>query len=429
MIVFDMIHAAQSESVCGLLVHLALVSLAGMYLYRTLDVRPELVGWRSIGLFLGPFFLLVATVGFWPWLQESVLIWLGFFLLSLPYLMDMPMRLTLSFSLMVIYQCTSILMYYVLAFALPLVYWAVNPFQVHPSIYICTAAGIALSSFLWGRLCRHHTLRSLTYRELGLFFISLLFILVLNIFTFRYLRIYNPLFDFIPSVIGYLLLFALFLLLTYRQGLASSRGMQKQTEIALSQLHADIISQQHVTNELLDAQHDFQRHLTLINQLLHDKQLPELEAYLQTLLTAAPIKITKRLTGNTYIDTVLSLAQQRAEEAHIKNHWHIQGDLPQKGYEDIALALSNLLDNAIFAAEKLPQALLTMQLSHRKGVLYLRITNSYLAPEQPSKRVGRGIPIAKNIFARYLGYIDVHQHPDLFEIEGLAYLDLSNTSL
>lgn len=114
------------------------------------------------------------------------------------------------------------------------------------------------------------------------------------------------------------------------------------------------------------------------------------------------------------------MKHQEALATGLNLDWMVAGSLPQENHDDLALALYNLLDNAIRASSLSSQGLLSLNLLIDQGVFYLSMSNSY--HPQGAKAKGRGQVIARAIFEDYQGYLELFPGEETYRIEAIAYI-------
>lgn len=207
MIDMRMFVGADPLSVGGLFLALLIIALGAAYVYADLDKKPLFSPVKALCFLLGYLFLLAEVVGFWSWPDIIFLYWMGFFLMSLPFAIDLPMRLTLSFSLVVIFVDLTLFLDHYLTFLLPPTFWVANPLAVPPLLYLAREGTVGFFIFFWGWIWRKNDLAMSTLGQQISLFLGLVAVLFVNIGTYRQVFVLNR------ETYSLVLLFSLSLLL------------------------------------------------------------------------------------------------------------------------------------------------------------------------------------------------------------------------
>ena len=125
--------------------------------------------------------------------------------------------------------------------------------------------------------------------------------------------------------------------------------LQRQTEIQLESIQSlrDSYAAQRATV------HDFNRHLSMLHELLYAKKTQEAEAYISQISCTVPTRIMAVKTGHPLVDTLFSRKYIIADEKGIDMDFTVN-DLTDLAMENghLVVLLSNLMDNAIEACER-----------------------------------------------------------------------------
>lgn len=126
-------------------------------------------------------------------------------------------------------------------------------------------------------------------------------------------------------------------------------------------------------------QHDMKNHTQSLAAILQDGRVEDAVSYLNEMSDF--IKTEKEVvsTGNADVDSILNYKLARALEGdiHIKTLVSIPETLPVKPF-DLNVILSNLLDNAIDAAEKCKEKRIRIVIRTEMNMLYVAVENTYL---------------------------------------------------
>ena len=123
--------------------------------------------------------------------------------------------------------------------------------------------------------------------------------------------------------------------------------------------------------------HEFRHHLQTLQTLLEENQISKAQEYLNTLRETQAVRVFSVRSGHSILDVVLNEKYQAAQEKNIAMQIQVN-DLSALSLPTDALVvlLSNLLDNAIEAAEQCPdhrEIQCTLQL---QDSFYLSVRNS-----------------------------------------------------
>jgi len=167
--------------------------------------------------------------------------------------------------------------------------------------------------------------------------------------------------------------------------------------------------------------HDIQNHLLVLHQLLKKEKISEAIGYLDKLETASASLSFPVHTGNAATDALLSSKLGVAVQKGIKITCSIL--IPRQNFisdMDWCIVISNAVDNAIKASEKLPEKGRPIGLSGtQKGNIYLlNVENNCLAgTTAPSE--GIGLSNIRAVLKKYNGSLDVEVSENIFKLNML----------
>ena len=141
-------------------------------------------------------------------------------------------------------------------------------------------------------------------------------------------------------------------------------------------------------------------------------------------------------SGNLEIDSVLNYMLQRAKE-ELKTV-NVKVLLPEdmRHFFDLNVLLGNLIENAIDAAKQTSRKYLTIDISLKKGILFIQIDNSYLPNEMLNKKTqkfqptatpakekhpGLGLKNVKRIIDAHNGSMEITKKDDVFSVKAMLY--------
>ena len=202
-----------------------------------------------------------------------------------------------------------------------------------------------------------------------------------------------------------------------------------RTELAVRSEHARL--QQDYVRATRERLHESRSHLALISHYLDQGEQGKLRAYLDNLLRGAG-GASHQYTGNPLVDAVLTDALARAEAAGTA----VELDAPPLpaalpyGDADLTSLLLNLLDNALEAAARLPEAAgrwVLLRVEQEGGGLRISCVNAAPPPsEEATSKAdkaahGFGLPLLRRIAGAYGGSVAVDRGPDCCRVTITLY--------
>lgn len=175
--------------------------------------------------------------------------------------------------------------------------------------------------------------------------------------------------------------------------------------------------------------HDLNNHLNLLWQLLDEGKIEEAKTYISDI--SEPIRHMQKVTwtGVDIIDVVLNSKIEIMQEKAIDYQMNVE--FPQNtgiSETDICTILSNLLDNAIEAVEKLPRQEIPVKITMRsiKKILFIQIENPCIETEVPEdglpetsktekEKHGWGLWNVSDIADKYQGTFQVESENGIFK--------------
>lgn len=168
--------------------------------------------------------------------------------------------------------------------------------------------------------------------------------------------------------------------------------------------------------------HDLKNHLLVLNRLTEQGELDPIREYLQSMYQETYASTGNIQTGNLTADALIDIKEQAAlaEGISLTCEMQLPKQLPLKDF-DLCIVLGNLLDNAIRAASRIPDAKerrLILRAGTVKRNLLLEIKNTVtdgadLLQFGPD-RYGTGLHNVKNIIERHNGTMAISCEASLF---------------
>lgn len=244
------------------------------------------------------------------------------------------------------------------------------------------------------------------------------------------------------TIVSIGLLIANFLMLYLYNLLLHSISQQYEMKMLKTQLQA-YANQLNVVlrgeEKIKALRHDIKHHLNELMLLANKHDVAEIQKYIDEMnsFLKNPNEIVS--SGNLEIDSVLNFMLQKAEK-ELKTV-DIKVMLPEKVRHsfDINVMLGNLLENAIKAAGKTENKYLSVHIKLKRGILKVKIENSFessyiLRKEQNrkdtilkttkpfTKQHGIGLKNVKKIVEKYNGTMAVTAQKGIFCVNLLLYM-------
>ena len=244
------------------------------------------------------------------------------------------------------------------------------------------------------------------------------------------------------TIVSIGLLIANFLMLYLYNLLLHSISQQYEMEMLKTQLQA-YANQLNVVlrgeEKIKALRHDIKHHLSELMLLANKHDVAEIQKYIDEMnsFLKNPNEIVS--SGNLEIDSVLNFMLQKAEK-ELKTV-DIKVMLPEKVRHsfDINVMLGNLLENAIDAAGKTENKYLSVHIKLKRGILKVKIENSFessctlcgkqnrkdtiLKTTKPfTEQHGIGLKNVKKIVEKYNGTMAVTAQKGIFCVNLLLYM-------
>ena len=244
------------------------------------------------------------------------------------------------------------------------------------------------------------------------------------------------------TIVSIGLLIANFLMLYLYNLLLHSISQQYEIEMLKTQLQA-YANQLNVVlrgeEKIKALRHDIKHHLSELMLLANKHDVAEIQKYIDEMNSFLKNPNEIVASGNLEIDSVLNFMLQKAEK-ELKTV-DIKVMLPEKVRHsfDINVMLGNLLENAIEAAGKTENKYLSVHIKLKRGILKVKIENSFessyiLRKEQNrkdtilkttkpfTKQHGIGLKNVKKIVEKYNGTMAVTAQKGIFCVNLLLYM-------
>lgn len=180
--------------------------------------------------------------------------------------------------------------------------------------------------------------------------------------------------------------------------------------------------------------HDIHNHMYLIQEYIQKGEYDNATKYMKQIETAVYCAHEYVRSGNNEVDSILNYILAKAYE--IKSEVDISIEVPKENFMDtfdLNIVLSNLLENAITALKKTTDRKLTIYMKYNKGILYLKVHNTYdgviqkrgntyLSTKDNKAEHGLGMINIKQIVDKYYGSMKINTENGEFKTDIIMYV-------
>ena len=186
---------------------------------------------------------------------------------------------------------------------------------------------------------------------------------------------------------------------------------------------------------LRSLRHDLRNHLALLDNYINKRDFENASSYLNQI--EANLTSSKEFchTKNIEIDSILNYLLNQAEQLHCEICTKI--DVPRQRFMsdfDLNILLSNLLENALEALEKVEERILKIYIKYDKNILYISVYNSFdgkakqkdglFQTLKPDKELhGYGLMNIQKTVEKYNGKSMFQIDENLFKTDIILYTD------
>lgn len=182
--------------------------------------------------------------------------------------------------------------------------------------------------------------------------------------------------------------------------------------------------------------HDMGNHFSIIQSYLADGKVEEAQAYLDRLGKDRAAYSVERFTGIEAVDYILSQKAELARQRNIETSIHAEYPKDCKiDPIDLCTILTNLLDNAIEACEKLPQSStkkMSVTIRRINQFIIIQIANScmqepaimkgiFVTSKADKRHHGWGMKNIKSAVEKYHGTIEYEYSENVFTISIMLF--------
>ena len=121
--------------------------------------------------------------------------------------------------------------------------------------------------------------------------------------------------------------------------------------------------------------HDMKHYLSVVAGFIQEENYDDAKEFIDDVLGRPIFAPVIYYMGSKMVNAVLNNKQRECEIKGIKFDLRIVGDIPQGKDIEISVILSNLIDNAIEAEEKVEEKEIIIDMQENKGMYYISIKN------------------------------------------------------
>ena len=173
--------------------------------------------------------------------------------------------------------------------------------------------------------------------------------------------------------------------------------------------------------------HDIKKHLQSINLLNEKRDHQKIETYIQQLMLSSDLMESSRLCEHEMLNSILCRYMRQCTDKHISFHADIRSETTDFiADNDLTSLFCNLLDNAVEAAEHIPNSFIEVNTNKREKTPLVVITvinscrknpfskeGSNLSTEKLDKhRHGFGIKSIRKTISKYSGDMKMYYNDD-----------------
>ena len=182
--------------------------------------------------------------------------------------------------------------------------------------------------------------------------------------------------------------------------------------------------------EISKFRHDWKNHMIVIQGLLEQGDMEEAKAYFNEVSGKADVSKWKVATGNETLDMILASKMVMMQEKGIE--FHFTGSLTGISYmkpADLCIVFSNLIDNAIEAAEQCDKKEICVKVTHSPEYCLCVIENTVIDKVIPDEKGllsttkedvhnhGIGLQNVKEILQKYSSELELESDESFFRVK------------
>lgn len=211
--------------------------------------------------------------------------------------------------------------------------------------------------------------------------------------------------------------------------------LQKESDSAQ---YYEMLLSQHENQSILI--HDIKKHLQSISTLNEKQEPGKIDLYIRELMQSSDLKEISRLCDHEMLNAILARYRRQCADKHIAFHADIRNDI--MGFitdADLTSLFCNLLDNAVEAAEHIPDSFLEISACKREKTPFIVITivnssrtdpfahpdGKLISHKSDKSRHGFGIKSIRKIVAKYHGDMQMYYNRESLTFHTVITLKIS----
>ncbi|MGN0514863.1 MAG: sensor histidine kinase [Lachnospiraceae bacterium] len=188
----------------------------------------------------------------------------------------------------------------------------------------------------------------------------------------------------------------------------------------------DIKATRELHEKTIKIRHDMKNELLKIKIKLEEEKIEEAKDYLEKILNVKLSKEHKIYTDNVLVDAIINKCIENCKNSGIEIKINVNGSIGNIDEMELAILLSNLLDNAVEAAVKTNDKWIEFTMCRNKDYLCIYIKNSYsgnvkkgdsglLTTKQDKENHGYGLSNVRDIVKKHSGNYHYEMGETCFE--------------
>lgn len=220
------------------------------------------------------------------------------------------------------------------------------------------------------------------------------------------------------------------MLIEVHHQLREKEMMELKVKVYSSQLETITQTQKKIRR----LRHDMVHHIMQLYSMASLNKNAEMLEYLDKMEQAMINPREHVSSGNKDIDGILNFILEKA--VSILKKVDVQVKIPEDLHTcsfELAVILGNIIDNAIEAARQTEDKWLSLQITADKGILFIRVSNSYcgciktsgdklLTSKEDKENHGLGLDSVKDMIKKYNGDMKITCDKNIFTVDILLYL-------
>ncbi|WP_141722882.1 sensor histidine kinase [Cellulosilyticum sp. I15G10I2] len=189
------------------------------------------------------------------------------------------------------------------------------------------------------------------------------------------------------------------------------------------------------TENIKSIRHDLKNHLSVLESFIKKDQKDKALEHISQIISSSYAEKEYASSGNIDIDSILNFKLQEAKDKAIDIALElvIPIEINVTAF-DMVVVLGNLLDNALYAADRLEKnKQITIKITYKKGILFIHIDNTFdgqvhyqgeqiVTLHTDSENHGIGLNNIRDVLQKYNGTIEIHHTENKFYVDVLMYV-------